>query len=512
MRMRVETGSPPTPQDPAIAITARGSTQAVFTSTVQGVFWTYLSFATSKLLVFAATVILARLLAPAQFGQVAFALLVITYLETVGNLGFSAALIYEQDRADQAADIAFLISLLMGSLWCGLAIASAPWVSAFIHDPAVTPVLRAMAAVFVIKAAASTHEALLRRELAFKRRLIPDVAEALVKGFSSISLALLGLGVWSLVWGQLLGAAAFTLSLWMLIPWRPRWHWASEVARRMLRYGSQIVSVNVIVALLHHVDYLVVGRLLGSAALGFYSLAYRIPEMVIIMMIWVMGHVTFPAYARLQQDLKALQRAFLGSLRYLSLVTVPAGLGLALLGMPIIVTFYGNAWRPSIPVLQALALAAMLRSLSSHAGNIFKAIGRPNILTKVELASAVVLVPALIIGARWGIAGVAIAQALVMGASSLVSLLIAGRVLSIPASAMLAQLKPALVGTVAMSVGVQLLRPLLSVWAHGLTLLVSVAAGAAIYALTTWRVSPETMRGVRASLASCFGRAPLQTY
>lgn len=474
---------------------------------VRGILWTYASFAGSKLLGFASIVILARLLMPAEFGQVAFALLVISYLDSIGDLGISAALIYEQERSEQAANIAFVVSLVTGVLWFILALATAPLVAAFFKDPSVEPILQVLAWVFILTALGNTHDALLRRELAFKQRLIPDFARAVMKAFFSVVLALFGWGVWSLVWGQLMGAAAATVVLWLVVPWRPQWQFPWGLARRMLSYGSQIVSVNMLAAVVHHVDYVIVGRMLGSAALGFYSLAYRIPELAVITIIWVVGKVTFPAYSRLQDDHPTLARAFLVTLRYLSLLTVPAGIGLAVLGTTIVITFYGGNWEASIPVLQALAIAASLRSLGSHAGDVYKATGRPDILIKLGLVRASVLVPALIVGARFGIAGVAVAQMIVTGASTLVNLFIASKILSVSMKSILAEFKPAVLSSAAMVMSLYILLPISSSWPNVLNLVVAVGFGIGVYALSVWLTSRETVLRARATIVSSFSKA-----
>lgn len=503
------------PHMPPLGTTREPRVREIYAGAVQGAVWTYLSFVGSKLLVFVSTMILARLLAPAQFGQVGFALVVITYLDTIGNLGIGAALIYEPRDTMRAANLTFVVSLLMGGMWALFMVLAAPQIAGFFRDPAAQPVLRAMAWIILLKSLGSTHEALLRRRLAFKRRIIPDGAEAIVKGVSSIALALLGGGIWSLVWGQLLGAAAFTLALWIVIPWRPRWevlivlarrlHQAVALARRMLGYGAQIVVVNVLAAVLHHVDLVIVGRLLGGAALGFYTLACRIPELVILMLIRVMGNVTFPAYSRLQEDRPALQRAFLSTLRYLSLVTVPAGLGMAILAEPMVLTLYGNAWHPSIPVLQALAIAATLRSLGSHAGEIYKAIGRPDVLTNVGLIRAAVLIPTLAASTHLGIAGVALAQLAVTGASTVLNLFVAGRLLRIRWSAMLAEVRPALLGAGVMCISLAGLRAGMAHGTHLMSLVIPVGIGAAVYALSVWRMNPAVVKQVCMMVTTSLG-------
>lgn len=484
------------------AATPQSGSDHVFAGAVRGVVWAAISFAGSKLLVFLSTLILARLLLPADFGQVAFALLVISYLDTVGDLGVGEALIYQQKESAAAANISFVIGLLTGLLWFGLIQLLAPIAADFLHDPAVTGILRAMGWVFPITALGNTHDALLRREMAFKHRLIPEFARALLKGALSVVLALQGWGVWSLVWGQIIGAAAATIALWLVVPWRPGCSFSWRLARPMIAFGGQIVSVNIVAAVAHHADYLIVGRMLGTTALGFYGLAYRVPELFITMIVWVVGKVAFPAYAKLQNDPPALQRAFLSTLRYLSLFTVPAGAGLAVLAPTIVATFYGENWKPSVPVLQALAIAGTLRSLGSHAGDVYKATGRPAILTKLGLLRAVVLVPSLIFAARFGIAGVAAAQMFVTGASTIFGLFVAGKILALPMRSILAEFRPALLGAVTMVVSVQLVHPALLHLPGAAALPLALSFGLAVYAVLMWQIRPDSIRGAVAMVVA----------
>ena len=427
-----------------------------------GIFWTYVSFAGSKLLVFVSTVVLARLLIPAEFGQVAFALLVISYLETVGDFGVSSALIYERDDKEEAANAAFVISLATSALWFAVVFFAAPLVADFFNEQSVVPILRTMAWVFPINALGNVHDALLRKELHFRKKLAPDFASALIKGSISIALAYLGWGVWSLVWGQIAGSLISTVALWFVIDWRPTLKTSKRVTRRMFSYGGKIVSVNIVSAIVHDADFVVVGRMLGSVMLGLYSIAYRIPEMGITMIIWVIGKVTFPVYAKLRDDQPALRAAFLATLRYLSLLTVPAGIGLALLAEPFVKVLFGENWRGAVPAMQALAVAGCLRSLGSHAGDIYKATGRPDILVKLGVARAVVLVPAMIWAARYGIEGVAVAQIFVTALSTAANLFIAGNMLSVSVWRLLAEFRSAVLGSVLMGVALYVFSGILA--------------------------------------------------
>lgn len=474
--------------------------QLIGRKAVQGVMWTYLSFAGGKLLLFASTVILARLLLPYEFGQVAFALLVIGYMETVGDFGVSSALIYERERPEEGANIAFITSIATGLLWFGAAYAAAPLVADFFNDPEVVPILRMLSVVFIIKSLGNTHDALLRRDLAFKKRIVPDFALALLKGVSSVAFALAGWGVWSLVWGQIIGTVAATIGYWVVMPWRPSLRASWTTAKRMLRYGSHIVSVNMVSAAVHHADFLVVGRMLGSAALGLYTIAYRTPEFFITMVVWVIGKVTFPVYSKLRDDAAALRAAFLATLRYLSLVTLPAGFGLAVIGDLLVSLFYGERWAAAALALQILAIAGALRSLGSHAGDVYKATGRPAILTKLGLLRAAVIIPATLWGARYGIVGVAVAQLVVTAASTLLNLYVAGRILSLPWTTLLHEFRTAAIACAVMVAALELALPLLRDLPDAAALAGAVCVGAGVYVGMLLLIGRNIIKEARAAL------------
>lgn len=480
------------------------SRESLLTGALRGLVWSYASYVAARSLSFLSTIVLARLLVPEEFGQFAIALLVVSYLETFGSFGVSAALIYERKEPERGANVAFLLSLLSGFILMVVVTTSAPMIAQFFRDGEIEPLLRAMAWLFLLGSFGNTHDALLRKSLHFKKRFVPEMVRSGLKAFFAICLALSGMGVWSLVWGQIIGTAAATFALWFLVPWRPKFDLTTQLIKRMLKYGFQIVFVNVLAAVVHHVDYLIVGRVLGTAALGFYTLAYRIPELVINMVVWAVGNVTFPAYSSLQEDKPALRSAYLATQRYLSLLTLPAGLGLALLSGPAIHTLYGEDWGASVPVLQALGLAASVRSLGSHAGDVYKATGRPEILTKLALVRAALLIPSLIYATRYGIEGVAIGLLLVTAVSTCLSLFVASRILDLKLKSILVEFKPALTGCAVMAAVLLPISILSKGWPELLRLMVLGSIGSSVYAYSVWRASRETLEKAHAALNASF--------
>jgi lipopolysaccharide exporter len=397
-----------------------------------GVIWTLAATAAGRILTFAALAVLARLLAPADFGLMAFALVYITYVETVGDLGTGAALIYWPAWREDAAQMAFVLNVAMGAFWFAVTMLGAPAVAAFFGNPAGADILTALAWTFPLKALGNTHDALCQKDLRFKARLAPELGMAVVKGVVSVAAASAGLGVWSLVWGQLAGTAAWTALLWRVVPWRPRLRWPADLFAPMLAYGRGIVAVNLLAAVVHHADAIVVGRMLGASALGLYHVAYKVPEAAIIMVMWAVSRVLFPALARARAEGRAPAETYLAALRYTSLFTVPASITVALLAEPLVLVLFGAPWAAATPILSVLAISAGLRSLGNHAGDVLKAAGRPGLLAALAVVRALVLVPALVVAARWGAVAVAATMAVVTGATLTASVIVAGRVAHIP--------------------------------------------------------------------------------
>lgn len=397
--------------------------------TLNAAVWAFLATAGTRLITLLSLAVLARLLAPRDFGLLAFALVYITYAETIGDLGTTVALIYWPERRDDAAQVTFVTNVAMGVFWCALTLVLAPAIAAFFRNPGAADIVRVLAFAFILKFLGNTHDALAQKDLRFRARAIPELALALVKAAISIALALRGLGAWSLVWGHVAGQAVWTIAAWLIVPWRPRLALPRDLVGPMLRYGRGIVGVNVIAAAVHHADKAVVGRLLGSVALGVYQIADRIPDATVTVIIWVVSKVLFPAFARLQHSIEELRAAYLRALTYVSVITIPIAAGLCVTAEPLVRVFFGEKWMAAVPLLRWLAIYTGIRSLGTHAGDVLKATGRSNLLAAFGVVKAVMIIPSLIVAARWGVEAVAMTLALVTLLTVAINLIIVMRIL-----------------------------------------------------------------------------------
>jgi O-antigen/teichoic acid export membrane protein len=456
-----------------------------------GLTWVLAAMVSTRLVTLAGLVALARLLAPNDFGLLAFALAYITYVTAVGDLGTGTALIYWQSRKEDAAQVTFAISVATGWLWFGGTILLAPAIAAFFENPAGAPVLIAIAWSVPIQALGSTHEALCRKSLRFRAWLVPELALAAAKAVISIALAWSGFGVWSLVWGHLAGHLLRTILLWMIVPWRPTRRMPWDLVRPMFAYGRSIVAINVLSAIVHHSDLLIVARLLGVTALGFYQMAAKIPEMTITLVVRAVSCVLFPALSGEHAQGRNPAETYLTTLQGVGLVTIPAAVGLVVMAEPLVFILFGARWAPSIPLAQALTVVACLRALGTHAGDLLKASGRPAALVVLASIKAVLLIPALVLAADGGM--VTVAQAMVVVTMTTVTLEIAVVCLLTRMSgwSVLASMKPGVAGGAALAGALALVDASLPAVAAPLHVPVSVVIGFAAYGWAVRVVSPE---------------------
>jgi PST family polysaccharide transporter len=456
-------------------------------ATVHGTLWTYLAYYGGKVMVLISTIILARLLTKEDFGVAGYALTVIAFLDVLSDLGIGSALIYH--RADpRAADTAFWLGLGIGSALFGVTWFTAPLVGAFFNDARAVDVTRTLALTFPIAALGNVHDMLLRKTLRFRRKLIPDWVQATSKGLVSILLALLGWGAWSLIWGQVAGQAIAVIAYWGAYDWRPTFQFGRSQARALLTYGLSIVSVNGLGMLTANIDYLFVGRFLGAAALGVYSLAFRIPELLILQFCNIVSRVIFPVFAKIRHDPNALRQGFIVSTRYIMLVTVPLGLGLALVAEPFILVVFGDKWVDAIPVMRAIAIYALLLSLTYNAGDVYKAQGRPLVLTYLSIVQGIILIPALYWAATQPgtIVAVGWTHAIIACITVTVELTVALRMLNTPVSAILNALRPAAIAGAMMTLAVWSTLVCVVAFPAWAQLLIAVALGGGTYIGALW--------------------------
>lgn len=466
-------------------------------SAASGMLWQGGSYLFGKLTVLVTTLFLARLLVPEEFGLVALAVVFIAYADSIADLGVAQALVY-LPRSARVARAGLISAVVCGLVLAGGAFLGAGPIAALFGEPDVAPLVRLLSLSLLAGAVASVPEALMRRDLQFRRLSAAAVVRSVIVGGVSVVLAVLGYGAAALVWGMVAGTVVYAGVTWALVPDRPDarvWRTDRTSVRSVLGFGLPAAGGMLLAKLIFDVDYLIVGRELGAEALGFYTMAFRLPELLIINVFFVVSSVTFPLYSRARGDAEKLRRGYLTSVRIQSAYGVCAGLGIAAVAPVLVPVVLGGNWGPAVPVLVPLAVYAALRSLGAGANDVYKALGRPGLSVTISLLRLSILVPALFVATRWGIAGVAWTQAAAAAAFVVLMQGVALRVLGLRWSLLLRALAPGLSAGFATGAAALLVVGLLP-GPDALVLAVAVLAGAVAGAATLHLTAPSLGRDV----------------
>ncbi|MBW3602603.1 MAG: lipopolysaccharide biosynthesis protein [Actinobacteria bacterium] len=446
-------------------------------------FWAALSFGGNRVLLFLATLVLARLLVPADFGLVAAGMTLILYLEVGLDLGVGSALIFEQEHGiTPRVQTAFTLNMVVSAALTVAGVAAAPAVAAFFHAPGQQAVFRVLFCYLVVRGAGQVHDAVLKRDLHFRRRTAVDLLRAAVRAGVSIALALSGLGVWAIVWGLLAGEAAGTALSWRLVRFRPSLRLDRTAGTTLLRFGLSVTALKMLNEVGMNADYLVVGNRLGTSALGYYAIAYRLPELLIDNVYWVFSSIAFPVYARARTlGPEAFRAAMLRALRLTTLFGFTCGVGLALVARDAVLVLFSARWQPSVGAMTFISLALALGSVGYASGDIFPAVGQPGRLLRINAPLVVALIVAFVLAAPYGIttvAGVHLGFEVMYGGLRMV---VANRLVGSTMRESLAAMRPALcavAGMLLLALPVRLAAP------PGLPALLAVVAAGATGAVT----------------------------
>lgn len=372
-----------------------------------GVKWAFVSQGGVRAIQLTTTVVLARLLDPADFGLVGMALAVVFLVDVFKDLGTTSALVQTKQLGEPLLSSVFWIQVATGLLAALAVAALAPAAAALYGNEEVAPLLRWLAWSFVVSGLGLTHQTLLTRDLAFDRLARCEIGATLVGGVAGIGAALAGAGAYSLVLQTLVFWTASTLLLWTARPWRPRLTFSWPALRPITRYSANLTAHGLVNYAARHADTLLVGVLIGPVALGYYNMAYRVMLLPLDSVSRVMGRVMFPYLSQLQDDDPQFRRVYLRWIASVALVTFPLMLGLLATAEPLVRVVLGPKWAPLVPLLLILAPAGALQSIVATVGGIYKAKAATGRMLRLGIFGSALSVACYAIGARFGVEGVA---------------------------------------------------------------------------------------------------------
>ena len=388
--------------------------------TIAGLKWTAAAKILTQTIAWGATLLVIRLLVPADYGLMALSAVVISICGGVAELGLGAALIQARTLTrTEIARVGGALVVLNGATF-GMVCLVAPLLAQAFRQPELALVVQVSASQFLLGAVASIPEASAYRDMRFRFLAGTDIASGLATSAMTVLLALSGAGVWALVLGNLLGYVSRTAILLYAGPFvRPSF--SLRGIGQLVRFGGAWSAARFAWQLTYQADVLIAGRFLAQEAVGIYSVAVHLANLPVQKAMSIINPVAFPAIARLQHDLPLMRQRMLGAIRMLGLGAIPALWGLSAVVPEFVNVVLGSQWRSVILPFQLIAIVAPLRMISTLCATAVSALGRADIELANTLTSLVVFVAAMLVGVHWNFDGLAIAYVVAVSVSFLLN-------------------------------------------------------------------------------------------
>lgn len=448
-----------------------------------GIAWMVAARLTDRLIGVISTLILARLLVPADFGLIAMATALGGILELVGAFSFDMALIQHRKAERAHYDTVWTFGVIFG---CGcaliLTVLALPAAN-FYHEPRLRAVIHVLSLSYLINAFGNVGVVAFRKELEFSKEFQFILVRRVTTFAITIGLAWWLHSYWALLAGMTAGRAVNLVMSYRMHPYRPRL--CLEAASELFHFSKWLLINNALFFMMHGGATFLIGRIFGAAELGVYTVSYEVSNLPSTELVAPINRAAFPAFSKMNET-SQLAQAYLGLLGMIALLIMPVGIGIAAVAEPLVMTALGAKWVTAIPLIQLLALHGTLSALQGNNGTVWLAMGRPRATTWAALLFVGTLFPSLYFCLqRYGITGAGYAYLIANAVSLPYGTLVSRRLLGLRWRALGATLWRPVTAAGLMFCTVAATEQALADAALPLRLASGVAAGAAVYICAT---------------------------
>lgn len=374
----------------------------------RGVSWSAIDSVVTSVLQMGQLAILTRLLPPDDFGLRALVSVVVGFAMIYADMGIGNAIVHKQNITDSQLSTLYWVNIAFGVISFAIVMAISPLIVWFYHEPKLYSLLPWAGSIFMLDGMVGVQSMLFQKELRFKLISIIDMASQAAGVVASIVLALRGAGVMALILGQVVTYAARTAVILVVAAprWRPRFYMNMKEIKGFISFGLFQTGEHTVNYFARNIDKILLGKLLGTDMLGYYSVASNIVLLPISRINPILNRVTFPVFSKVQNDTAKLRTGYMFVIKFLGFVNIPLLLGLIAVANQFALVFLGPHWEKAIFIIQILAIVAILRSISNPSGGLLVAKGqvaRSFAFTSVRL---LIQVPVIyLLGAHFGIVG-----------------------------------------------------------------------------------------------------------
>ena len=369
---------------------------------MSGLIWKLMEKIGYQLISVIVQVILARILSPEDYGLIAIIMVIIALSDVFILQGFTSALIQRKEPSQLDFSSVFFANVIISVILYTIIFFAADFIAKFYNIPDLVQLTRVLSLNIIIGAFSAVHNAILSRNLDFKKSFYRNISNVFGYGLSGILFAFNGLGVWSLVYARLIGTTISTVVLWFGIKWKPSFIFATTSLRSLFKYGSRVFATNFLKTFFYNLNAIIIGKFQPASELGFYQRGRQFPELLMSAVDGSLSDVMYPTLSIIQDNRDALKNALRRSLKLSVYITFPILLFLIVVSEPLTILLLTDKWLPSVPIMQLACIICMGWPLSIrlHALN---AIGRSDVTFKLSFIQQLISIVILIITVRYGV-------------------------------------------------------------------------------------------------------------
>ena len=471
---------------PESATTPEPAPDGIKSQVMSALRWSAVAKISGQLVNWGITLFVIRLLAPADYGLVAMLTLIFMFLSMLGEMGFGSSITQSPTLDEQEIRQTFGAALLVNVAICALLVAGAPAIAAFYDEPRLVDMTRVSAIGFLGAGFMPVYAGLLQREMRFRASAQIDIVCGVIGNLATLGFALAGLGAWALVLGGLVSAP---VRIGMVLTASTRLYWPSfrfGSTRRLWTFGGNVLITRVVWYWSSQADVLIAGKFLGKDVLGFYAVAVHLASLPMQRAAGIINSVAFAAFAKIQNDPRAVTANTRLGVRLMALVTFPVLWGIAAVAPELVEIAIGPTWEQSVLPLTLVALTIPLRMIGSIISTTIMSLGRVDVAMWTTIAGACIAPPLFLLGSRHGIVGLSMAWLVVAPVMFLLNLYRALPILGVSLTDVAKEVWRPMASAAVMFVVVEGLRRVLPHLPSLLLLPILIASGAATYLLGAW--------------------------
>lgn len=449
--------------------------------TISGVFWTFIQQFSVQLINFAVSIVLARILLPAEFGLIGMLALFMALGISLTDSGMTSSLIRKNDANQRDYSTVFFINLLVSIVVYAVVFVSGPLIADFFHQPILNPLVRLYAVSFIIRAFMGVQTTRLTKEMNFRLQMMMQIPSVIIGGIVGITMAYKGFGVWSLVWMNLVQTSLYTVQHWLFSGWRPSPIIDSNSLKFHFKYGYKLTLAGLLDVIYANAYHIIIGRFFSPTDLGYYTRAKSLQLLPVTNISNALNKVTFPMFAKVQDDPLRLKLAYQKVMHQVIFWIAPAMILLVLIAKPLIVVLLTDKWLPAVPFFQLLCFAGILYPFHTYNLNILKVKGRSDLFLRLEVVKKIFITIGITISFFWGIYALIIFQVISSAFAFWVNTWYSGKMIGYSGWQQVKDIFPTILMSLGLGLGLWLLSVYVFVDWHKLSYWASILITAGIY-------------------------------